>query len=94
MIAAAATASARAAAMLAIAALLALVIAVNLVPPNPYHAHWLGEWQPGHLRNVAAASRWLARAWPYVALTALVWSLASAPGSRTRALNRRPPSAS
>jgi len=79
MIATAATASARTAALLAIASLLALVVAVNLVPPNPYHAHWLGEWRPGHLRNVAAASSWLARAWPYAALAALVWTLLRRP---------------
>jgi len=79
MFAAAATASARTAAMLAIASLLALVLAVNLVPPNPYHAHWLGDWRPGHLRNVAAASRWLACAWPYAALATLLWTLLRRP---------------
>lgn len=73
--AAAATASARAAALLAAAALLVLVVAVNAVPPNPYHAHWLAAWQPGRLRNVAASSYWLAQAWPYATLAALLWSL-------------------
>ena len=73
--AAATTASARAVTMLAAAALLLLVVAVNVVPPNPYHAHWLAAWRPGRLRDVAAASDWLAQAWPYAMLAALPWSL-------------------
>ena len=71
--AAATTASARSARALATAALLLLVLAVNLVPPNPYHAHWLAAWQPGRLRDVAAASGWLAQAWPFAALAVLLW---------------------
>lgn len=73
--AAAPTVSARAAAALAAAALLLLVVAVNVVPPNPYHAQWLAAWQPGRLRDVAAASDWLAQAWPYALLAVLLWSL-------------------
>jgi len=80
--AAAATVSARAAAALAAAALLLQVVAVNLVPPNPYHAQWLATWQPGRLRDVAAASGWLAQAWPYTLLAVLLWSRAQ----RRRAL--------
>jgi VanZ family protein len=75
---AAAAAPARAAALLAVASLLVLVVAVNAVPPNPYHVHWLSAWRPGHLRNVAAASEWLARAWPYAMLAALFLALSSA----------------
>jgi VanZ family protein len=74
-VAAAATASARTAALVAAASLLVLVVTVNAVPSNPYHAHWLSEWRPGHLRNVAAASEWLARAWPYAMAAALLWTL-------------------
>jgi len=70
------TVSARPAAALATAAALLLIAAVNVVPPNPYHAHWLAAWQPGRLRDVAAASDWLARAWPYALLAVLLWSLA------------------
>ena len=73
--AAAATASARTAAALATAASLLLVAAVNIVPPNPYHLQWLAAWQPGRLRDVAAASFWLAQAWPYAQLAVLLWSL-------------------
>lgn len=74
--AAAAMAGARAATALAVAALLLLLLAVNIVPPNPYHALWLAAWQPGRLRDVAAASEWLAQAWPFALLAVLLWSLA------------------
>lgn len=84
--AAAATASARTGSALAAAALLLLVMAVNVVPPNPYHAHWLAARQPGRLRDVAAASDWLAQAWPYAMLAVLLWSLA-----RSRPPRRPPP---
>lgn len=73
--AATATATPRAACMVAITALLVLIAAVNFVPPNPYHAHWLSAWQPGRMRDVAAASDWLAQSWPYVLLLALLWWL-------------------
>jgi len=78
--AAAAMAGARAAAALAVAALLLLLAAVNLVPPNPYHAQWVAAWQPGRLRDVAAASEWLAQAWPFALLAVLLWPL----GRRSR----------
>lgn len=69
------TVSARSAEALATAALALLIVAVNVVPSNPYHAHWLAAWQPGRLRDVAAASGWLAQAWPYAALIVLLWVL-------------------
>jgi VanZ family protein len=68
------TESVRAASALAGAALLILVVAVNVVPSNPYHAHWLASWQPGRLRNVAASSGWLAQAWPFAVLAVLLWT--------------------
>jgi len=68
------TTSARTAATLAMTAVILLVVAVNAVPPNPYHAHWLEAWQPGRLRDVAAASDLLAQAWPYALLAVLLWS--------------------
>jgi VanZ family protein len=77
--AAATAASVRAVAALAVAALLLLVVAVNAVPANPYHAHWLAAWRPGRLRDVAAATEWLARAWPYAMLAALLWPRRRAP---------------
>jgi peptidoglycan/LPS O-acetylase OafA/YrhL len=79
--AAATAASVRAVATLAVAALLLLAVAVNSVPPNPYHAHWLAAWRPGRLRDVAAATEWLARAWPYAMLVALLWPRRPAAGA-------------
>jgi hypothetical protein len=73
--AAATTQSVRSTLALAAAALALLVAAVNVVPPNPYHAHQIAAWQPGRLRDVAAASDWLAQAWPYAALATLLWRL-------------------
>jgi VanZ family protein len=64
----------RLASVISAAALVVLLVAVNAVPPNPYHAHWLAAWQPGRLRDVAAASDWLAQAWPYALLAVLLWS--------------------
>jgi VanZ family protein len=72
---AAAAASARGATAVALVALLVLVITVNAVPANPYHAHWLAARQPGRLRDVAAATDWLTKAWPFVMLGVLLWSM-------------------
>jgi VanZ family protein len=83
--AAATTVAARSAKALAAAALALLVVVVNVVPSNPYHAHWLAGWQPGRLRDVAASSDWLAQAWPYAALAVLLWSLARRRPSPRRA---------
>jgi VanZ family protein len=77
--AAATAAPGRAASLLATAALLVLIVTVNTVPPNPYHTHWLAAWQPGRMRNVAAASDWLAQAWPYALLAVLLWTLRRRP---------------
>lgn len=83
--AAASMASPRSALALALTAVSLLLIVVNVVPSNPYHAHWLAAWQPGRLRDVAAASDWLAQAWPYALLAALVWLLTQRPRSPRRA---------
>ena len=83
--AAATTVAARSAKALAATALALLVVVVNVVPSNPYHAHWLAGWQPGRLRDVAASSDWLAQAWPYAALAVLLWSLARRRPSPRRA---------
>jgi hypothetical protein len=64
----------RVARMVSLTALLLLVVSVNVVPPNPYHAQWLSEWQPGRMRDLAAATGWLGRSWPYVLLVVLLWS--------------------
>jgi VanZ family protein len=65
----------RAARLVSLAALLVLIVSVNVVPPNPYHAHWLSTWQPGRLRDLAAASAWLGQSWPYALLVVLLWSV-------------------
>lgn len=84
--AAASMESARSALTLAAAATVLLVVVVNVVPPNPYHAHWLAAWRPGRLRDVAAASDWLAQAWPYAMLAVLPWLL-----MRRRSISRSAP---
>ncbi len=73
--AAANSATPRTASLLSLAALIVLVVVVNAVPPNPYHAHWLSAWQPGRMRDVAAATDWLGRLWPYALLAVLLWSM-------------------
>jgi VanZ family protein len=74
-ITAVANAPTRIAGAVAVAALAVLLVTVNLLPVNPYHVHWLATWQPGKLRDVAAASDWLAQALPYALLAALLWLL-------------------
>ena len=53
--------------------LCALVIAVNVIPANPYHAAWIEQWQPGKLRHFNAAAAWLSTAWPYAMLAWLAY---------------------
>jgi VanZ family protein len=57
---------------LASLAVMVLLVAVNVVPDNPYHAHWLQGWRPGRLEHFSAAARWIATLWPYALL---VWLL-------------------
>jgi VanZ family protein len=45
-----------------------LIVIVNLVPANPYHALWIEQWDPGKLRHVGAVAAWLSMAWPYAML--------------------------
>ena len=53
--------------------LCALIIAVNLIPVNPYHAAWVQQWHPGKLRHFSAAAAWLSMAWPYAMLAWLAY---------------------
>ncbi len=57
---------------LAALAVIVLVVAVNVVPDNPYHADWLQGWRPGRLEHFSAAANWVATLWPYALL---VWLL-------------------
>lgn len=48
----------------ALIATLALIVAVNGVPENPYHVAQLQEWHQGRLLNFNALANWLAMLWP------------------------------
>lgn len=56
----------------ALLALLALVVAVNLVPENPYYIDALSVWRQGKLLNFNALARWLSLLWPYALAYALI----------------------
>jgi VanZ family protein len=60
-----------ASARLAATALAGLVVAVNLVPENPYYLQWVGAWRPGRMRDVLAAAEVIATLWPFALLAAL-----------------------
>jgi VanZ family protein len=51
--------------------LLALLLAVNVVPENPYHLAQLQQWRPGRLLNFNALAGWISTLWPLVLGTAL-----------------------
>lgn len=78
----------RAVAALALLATLVLIALVNLIPENPYYAHWLQQWRPGRLAHAAAAIEWVATAWPYALL---VWLLPVALTARLAASDRQFP---
>jgi VanZ family protein len=52
----------------ALLAVLVLLVAVNIVPENPYYLANLAEWRQGRLLNFNALARWLSLAWPLVLL--------------------------
>jgi hypothetical protein len=56
-------------------ALVALMIAVNVMPDNPYHLAQMQEWRQGRLLNFNALTQWLAMLWP-PALTVSLLSVA------------------
>ncbi len=72
----------RAALRLALLAVLVLVVAVNAIPDNPYHANWLQGWRPGRLVHFSAAADWIAALWPYALL---LWLLGRSFGRGGRA---------
>ena len=59
----------------AMLALAALVVAVNLVPENPYYIDALGAWRQGKLLNFNALAHWLSLLWPYALAYALAMEL-------------------
>lgn len=52
-------------------AALVWLLAVNLVPANPYHVDWLARYRPGRLVHFQSVATWLAHAWPLLLLAAL-----------------------
>ncbi|MBV8211259.1 MAG: VanZ family protein [Burkholderiaceae bacterium] len=59
-----------------------LIVAVNVVPRNPYHAAWIEQWKPGKLLHFSAAAAWLSAAWPYAMLAWLVYGLVARRGAQ------------
>lgn len=59
-------------ARLAVLALVALVLAVNIVPDNPYYIDAIGAWRQGVLLNFNALAHWLSLLWPYVLAVGLL----------------------
>ncbi len=59
-------------ARLALLALLALIIAVNLVPENPFYIDAIRAWRQGALLNFNRLAHWLSLLWPYALAAALV----------------------
>jgi VanZ family protein len=68
---AAAIGGARAQMWLALLAACVLIVAVNVVPDNPYYIAWLQPWRRPRLEHFNALAQWLAIAWPYLLLFAL-----------------------
>lgn len=51
-------------AMVAWIAVVALLVAVNATPDNPYHLAQLQQWRQGRLLNFNALAHWLSALWP------------------------------
>jgi VanZ family protein len=52
-------------------AALVWLVAVNVLPENPYNAHSLAQFRPGRLAHFHSVAQWLAAAWPWLLLVAL-----------------------
>src|SRR4029450_7223685 len=59
----------------AMLALVALVVAVNLVPENPYYVDAMSGWRQDRLLNFNALAHWLSVLWPYALGFGLVIAL-------------------
>jgi VanZ family protein len=66
----------------AMLALIALVVAVNLVPENPYYTDAISAWRQGKLLNFNALAQWLSLLWPYALGCGL--AMAMLPGAASR----------
>jgi len=51
-------------ARMAAVALVALLVAVNITPDNPYYLAQLAQWRPGKLLNFNALAEWVSALWP------------------------------
>jgi len=79
----------RAVARLALLATLGLIVAVGLIPENPYFAHWQSQWRTGRLAHFNALGEWVAFAWPFAAMSWLVTlEVLGWPGRRSATGNR------
>ncbi len=65
----------RGALAIAILALIAGTLLVNLAPANPYSAAALATWRQGHFLNFNGLTRLVASLWPFLALPFLLLSL-------------------
>ena len=50
----------------------ALIVAVGLIPENPYFSSWQSHWRTGRLAHFNALGEWVAFAWPFAALVWLI----------------------
>ncbi|HKO67069.1 MAG TPA: VanZ family protein [Burkholderiaceae bacterium] len=66
----------------AMLALIALVVAVSLVPENPYYVDAISAWRQGKLLNFNALAHWLSVLWPYALAFGLAIALMPNAGSR------------
>lgn len=67
--------------ILALLALVAGTVLVNLAPPNPYSMAALATWRQGHFLNFNGLTRLVATLWPFLVLPFLL--LASRPRPRS-----------
>jgi len=66
----------------AFVALVAALLAVNLVPVNPYYLATMQEWRQGALLNFNALVNWLGTLWPYALGIAVLAHVGAARPSR------------
>ena len=67
--------------ILAIFALVAGTVLVNLAPPNPYSMAALATWRQGHFLNFNGLTRLVATLWPFLLLPFLFMTSSSRPRS-------------
>jgi VanZ family protein len=57
----------------ALVAVIAWLVAVAVVPTNPYFDDWVSRWRSGRMLHFHAVAEWLALTWPFALATWLVW---------------------